>query len=105
MVSATARRQQVAYVRGRGVSARRACQLLSVARSTLGYESVLAKRDAPAIAAMREIAGQYPRFGYRRIHVFLKRRGMEMSPDRPEDLGHVGCCDRSRRSTPAWRGA
>jgi len=82
MVSATVRRQQVAYVRGRGVSARRACQLLSVARSTLGYESVLAKRDAPVMTAMRELAGQYPRFGYRRIHVFLRRRGMEMSPDR-----------------------
>jgi putative transposase len=82
MVSATVRRQQVAYVQGRGVSIRRACTLLSVARSTLRYESVLAKRDAPVIAAMRELAGQYPRFGYRRIHVFLGRRGMEMSPDR-----------------------
>jgi putative transposase len=82
MVSATVRRQQVAYVRGRGVSVRRACKLLSVARSTLGYESLLVKRDAPVITAMRELAGQYPRFGYRRIHVFLGRRGMEMSPDR-----------------------
>jgi putative transposase len=33
----------------RGVSSRRACAPLSVARSTLGYESRLAAKDAPAI--------------------------------------------------------
>ena len=42
MVSAQARRRQVDYARQRGLSARRACALLSVARSTLGYESRLA---------------------------------------------------------------
>ena len=82
MVSAYVRREQVAYVRGRGVSLRRTCALLSVARSTIGYESTLAKRDAPVVAAMRELAAQYPRFGYRRIQVFLERRGMAMSADR-----------------------
>lgn len=81
-MSAYVRREQVAYVRGRGVSLRRACALLSVARSMVGYESALAKRDAPVVAAMRELAGQYPRFGYRRIQVFLERRGMAMSADR-----------------------
>jgi len=55
MVSATVRRQQVSYVRGRGISVRRACKLLSVARSTLRYESVLAKRDAPVVGVMREL--------------------------------------------------
>jgi len=82
MVSARVRRQQVAYVRERGVSVRRACALLSVARSGLGYESVLAKRDAPVVSVMRELAGQYPRYGYRRIQVFLARRGLAMSADR-----------------------
>jgi putative transposase len=82
MVSACVRRQQVAYVRERGVSVRRACALLSVARSALGYESRLEQRDAPVIGAMRELAAQYPRFGYRRIRVFLQRRGLGMSADR-----------------------
>ena len=82
MVSAYVRREQVAYVRGRGVSLRRACALLSIARSMVGYESALAKRDAPVVAAMRELAEQYPRFGYRHIQVFLERRGMVMSADR-----------------------
>jgi putative transposase len=70
MVSAQARRSQVAYAQRRGVSVRKACALLSVARSTLGYESRLVKRDAPVVAAMGELAAQYPRYGYRRIQVF-----------------------------------
>jgi putative transposase len=82
MVSACARRKQVAYVRGRGISLRRSCALLQVARSTIGYESALAKRDAPVVAAMRDLSAQYPRFGYRRIQVFLARRGHVMSADR-----------------------
>ena len=82
MVSACARRKQVAYIRRRGISLRRSCALLQVARSTIGYESALAKRDAPVLAVMRELAAQYPRFGYRRIQVFLARRGHVMSADR-----------------------
>jgi putative transposase len=48
----------------------------------VGYESVLAKRDAPVIDAMRELSARYPRFGYRRIQVFLARQGLVMSADR-----------------------
>jgi putative transposase len=86
MVSASVRRQQIAYVCQRGRSVRRACALLSVARSMVGYQSRLAARDAPAVAAMRELAAQYPRYGYRRIQVFLERQGHRMSPDRAHRL-------------------
>ena len=82
MVSACVRRKQIAYVRRCGISLRRACALLQVARSTIGYESSLARRDAPVLEVMRELAAQYPRFGYRRIQVFLARRGLTMSADR-----------------------
>lgn len=82
MVSACVRRRQVAFVCERGVSQRRACALLSVARSTLRYESRLIKRDAPVVAAMRDLSAQYPRYGYRRIQVFLDRQGYAMSADR-----------------------
>jgi putative transposase len=34
------------------------------------------------VEAMRELSAQYPRFGYRRIQVFLARRGLTMSADR-----------------------
>ena len=44
VVSVPARRHQVGYAMGRGVSQRRACRLLSVARSALGYESRVASK-------------------------------------------------------------
>ena len=86
MVGTRVRRPQVAYARARGLSGRRACALLSVARSTLGYQSRLVDRDAPALAAMRRLAAQYPRYGYRRIRIFLKREGHTMSTDRTHRL-------------------
>ena len=77
--------------RSRGLSDRRACAVLSVARSTLGYQSRLAVRNAPALAAMRRLAAQYPRYGYRRIRIFLRREGHVMSPDRAHRLWrHAG---------------
>jgi putative transposase len=86
MVGAPARRRQVAYLHQRGLSLRQACALMSVARSTLRYRSRLSERDAPVVAAMRELAAQYPRYGYRRIQVFLERRGHVMSADRTHRL-------------------
>ena len=86
MVSASVRRQQIAFVCQRGRSVRRACALLKVARSTVGYESKLVPRDAPAVAVMKELALQYPRYGYRRIQVFMGRRGHAMSTDRAHRL-------------------
>jgi putative transposase len=82
MVSAQVRRQQIAYVCQRGRSQRRACAPLSVSRSTINYRPRMPARDAPVLAAMRELAGQYPRYGYRRMQVFLERRGHRMSADR-----------------------
>ena len=82
MVGARVRRQQVAFVRRRGLSSRRACAVLSVARSTLGYVSRLRQRDASALAVIRELADQYPRYGYRKIRVFLAHRGHPMSAQR-----------------------
>jgi putative transposase len=82
MVSARVRREQVAYIETRGRSRRRACALLGVARSTVGYVSRLRQRDAPAVEVMRKLAGQYPRYGYRKIRIFLARQGHVMSAER-----------------------
>ncbi len=66
-------------------------RLLSVARSSVAYVSTLAARDAPVITAMRELAGQYPRYGYRKIRIFLGRGGHTMSPERTYRLWrHAG---------------
>jgi putative transposase len=82
MVGARVRRQQVAYAEGRGLSRRRACALLSVARSTLGYTSRLGARDAAVVAPLRTLAAQYPRYGYRTIRIFLERQGHVLGTDR-----------------------
>jgi putative transposase len=82
MVSTSVRREAVAFARSRGVSCRRACFLLGLSRSALDYESRLKLKDAPALAKMKEIAAQYPRWGYRRIRVMLGRDGQHMSVGR-----------------------
>jgi putative transposase len=70
----------------RGASTRFACKLVGIARSMLWYESKLDEADAPIIGSMRKLAQQYPRYGYRRIRVFLERQGHVMSPDRAHRL-------------------
>ena len=68
-----------------------------VARSTLGYQSRLQQRDAPALAVMRELAGQYPRYGYRKIRIFLARRG------HPMNVGQCGGVQHPIHSPPLLR--
>lgn len=86
MVSAPARREQVAYASGRGLSQRRACALLQTARSALRYQARKPGKDAGAVEKMRELAGQYPRYGYRRIRIFLGRDGHPMGIERAHRL-------------------
>lgn len=72
----------MAHLQGRGISQRRACALMSVSRSTLGYVSVLAAKEAPTLEAMRRLSTESPRYGYRRIRILLQREGHAMSIDR-----------------------
>ncbi len=51
-------------------------------RSTLGYVPSQPIKDAPVIERMKHYAAMYPRFGYRRIHVYLEREGIVMGWDR-----------------------
>jgi putative transposase len=43
---------------------------------------VKAEKDGPALACMAALGAQYPRFGYRRIRIFLEREGRGMSRGR-----------------------
>ena len=86
MVSVPARRSQVAYATAKGLSQRRACTLVKVGRSALRYQSTKAEKDAPVLAAMAELSAQYPRYGYRRIAIFLDRDGHTMSFGRAHRL-------------------
>jgi putative transposase len=60
-----------------GVNMRRACKLMKQSRSVQYYQSV---KD-PKLALrgrMRELAHTRVRYGYRRIHVLLKREGWQL---------------------------
>ena len=86
MVSVPGRRREVAYAKSRGVPLRRACTLFRTARSGLRLESKRAKTDAPVVAQMRELAAQYPRYGYRTVQLLLARQGVSMSAARTHRL-------------------
>lgn len=97
MVSSQARREQVALACERGLSKRRACELIEIARSGLGYVSMRAERDRPTLEAMKRLAAQYPRYGYRRIRVFLRREGHGMSRHRAHRLWRLAGLQLPRR--------
>jgi putative transposase len=82
MVSAPARRDQARYAIERGLTHRWACALMQVSRSTMGYELKMPGKDAPVVAAMARLSGSYPRYGARRIRIFLRREGLEVGVGR-----------------------
>jgi hypothetical protein len=60
------------------VSARRACDLVGCDRSTFYYRA--RRRDvAPLRMRLRELAAARPRFGYRRLHILLRREGWRIN--------------------------
>ena len=63
------------------VSIRRACSALPVNRSTYHYRSRRAGQ-AHLITRIKEIAATRVRYGYRRIHVLLRREGWRINPKR-----------------------
>lgn len=61
-----------------GVSQRRACDVLEIDRSSVRYKSVRPD-DTHLREAMKKVAAERRRFGYRRIHVMLERQGITMN--------------------------
>ena len=79
MVTPEAKREAVAHLcEAHEVSQRRACQALGVDRSTVRYNSVRPD-DADLRKAIRDVARERRRFGYRRIGVMLERQGITMN--------------------------
>ena len=72
-----ARYLQVAY----GSSERRACGVLTFGRSTCRYESVAAEQAALRMR-IRDLAASRVSYGYRRIHVLLRREGWQVNHKR-----------------------
>jgi putative transposase len=78
VVSPRGRREQVRFLRERSLSKRRACVLLEVPRSTMTYYLRQPGKDAAVLVAMNWLPSHYPRYGYRRIRIFLRREGLPM---------------------------
>ena len=57
------------------ISQRRACGLVGLSRSVLSYRSEQRQSDAKLQGRLRELAAERKRFGYRRLHVLLRREG------------------------------
>ena len=75
MVTPAAERKAVAHlVTSHGMSERRACKAIGMCRMTMRYETVRPD-DAALRERMRAIAHERRRFGYRRLHVLLRREG------------------------------
>lgn len=82
MVKPAARRDVVRFLQEQhGMSERRSCRLVRVWRTTHRYKS---KREG-AVALrqrLRELAGEYPRYGYWRLYRKLRREGMVVNHKR-----------------------
>jgi len=64
-----------------GVSERTACKLLAMERSSYRYEP-RPDRNSGLREALVQLARQKPRYGYRRLHALLSRRGYEVNVKR-----------------------
>ena len=79
MVTPVARREAAAHLgEVYRVSQRRACQTIEADRSSVRYRSRRAD-DGPIRARLREIAAIRRRFGYRRLHILLRREGLALN--------------------------
>jgi len=87
VVSPDQQRAAAEYLReSYGVSERGACRITGRSRSTLRYRRSH-RTDEPALTReIKRLARRHPRYGYRRIHVMLARRGWEVNLKRVRRL-------------------
>jgi len=74
--------EQASYAIQRGLSQRMTCALLKMSRSNFYYSHKMPVKDASVIEVMRKLSGLYPRFGSRRIRIFLQREGIQVGKER-----------------------
>jgi putative transposase len=63
------------------MSQRRACGLVGLRRSVARYRP-RPRDDGPARRRLRELAGEYRRYGYLRLHILLRNEGLVMNRKR-----------------------
>ena len=86
MVTPAARREAAAYLRqAYEMSERRACRVLGVDRTSVRYQATRAD-DGVLRDRLKALAQERRRFGYRRLHVLLKREGHAVNKKRVQRL-------------------
>lgn len=65
-----------------GISERRACQLIGLSRSVLRYQPQASVQNTELQAQLVELAQERRRFGYRRLHILLRRAGVQVNHKR-----------------------
>lgn len=98
MVSVPERLSAVRHAEGRGVSQRRACWLLHVSRSMLGYRHRMPERDAPLKRELEAVALAQPVWGYRLAAGVQRERGIPVSDKRAHRVWRLsGLCAHRRK--------
>ena len=107
MLSAPQKREGAALLLEHGISQRRACQLVGIARSLFRYRSKRPDQQS-LIERLQQIAREHPRFGYRRAWALLCRSGEAVNPKRVlrlwRELG-LAVPQRGKRKRRRGRGA
>lgn len=86
MVTPVVKRDAVAHLQVfHGMSERRACQVLGADRTTIRYCSRRAD-DEDLREKLRALAQQRRRFGYRRLHMLLRREGIAINRKKTQRL-------------------
>ena len=88
-----------------GVSERRACKILKQPRSLHRYEPVPSEQDKALTDDIMALAGEYGRYGYRRITALLRRKGWQVNHKKVERIWRREGLKRYRRSNPREGGS
>ncbi|MFG6284722.1 IS3 family transposase [Sphingomonas sp. S6] len=86
LVTPAAKRQAVAHLQATlGMSERRACAVVGADRTSMRYRSCRAD-DGDLRSQLCELAQQRRRFGYRRLHILLRRDGITINRKKTQRL-------------------
>lgn len=106
MVTPAAKREAVAHLQVTlGMSERRACAVVGADRTSMRYRSCRAD-DGDLRLRLRELAKERRRFGYRRLHILLRRDGITINRKKTQRLYlEEGLTERRRRGRKRAMGA
>ncbi|WP_390474766.1 IS3 family transposase [Altererythrobacter sp. MTPC7] len=99
VLTPAAKREAVAHLQAcHGMSERRACRVIDADRKSVRYRSTR-DDDAGLREKLRELANQRRRFGYRRLHILLRREGVMINRKKTQRIyQEEGLAVRRRRS-------